>query len=78
MNSQPVLLMIAGPNGSGKTTLSRQLLADGVDLGVYINPDDIAATLHGTYADRVAEAQRKADEIRQACLNIHVSFSFEQ
>jgi len=77
MTDQPVLLMIAGPNGSGKSTLTRQLVAEGIDLGVYINPDDIAEGLTGDYPDRVAKAQRRADEIRQDCLARRVSFSFE-
>jgi len=77
MSERPVLLMIAGPNGSGKTTLTRQLLADGIDLGIYINPDDIAATLVGTYDERVQEAQRKADVLRDTCLKDRISFSFE-
>lgn len=36
--------MIAGPNGSGKSTLI-ELLRKNVDLGVYINADDIEANL---------------------------------
>ncbi len=75
--SSPVLLMIAGPNGSGKTTLTRQLQADGLDLGTYINPDDIAQELSGSYAERVADAQTIADEMRQHCLHRRESFSFE-
>jgi predicted ABC-type ATPase len=39
----PFVAMIAGPNGSGKTTLIRRLQDQGVDLGQYINADDIAA-----------------------------------
>lgn len=37
--------MIAGPNGSGKSTLI-ELLRKSVDLGVYVNADDIEANLH--------------------------------
>jgi predicted ABC-type ATPase len=36
------MTMVAGPNGSGKTTLTRHLAARGIDLGIYINADDIA------------------------------------
>ena len=36
--------MIAGPNGSGKSTLI-ELLRKSVDLGVYVNADDIEANL---------------------------------
>jgi predicted ABC-type ATPase len=77
VSEKPVLLIVAGPNGSGKTTLTRQLRASGVDLGFYINPDVIAETLAGSYEDRVAQAQRIADEQRQDCLARRVSFSFE-
>lgn len=77
MSGAPFLLMVAGPNGSGKSTLTRQLRADGVDLGVYINPDDIAATLQGSYDTRVLEAQQRAEALRQDCLRRRVSFSFE-
>jgi len=69
--------MIAGPNGSGKTTLTRELRIRGVDLGVYINPDDIAAELRGAYAARVAAAQAEADRLRDDCLSRRVGFSFE-
>lgn len=62
--SVPRLVIIAGPNGSGKTTLTRQLLAEGLEFGNYINPDDIAATLAGDYEDRVRRAQKIADELR--------------
>jgi len=73
----PVLLIIAGPNGSGKTTITRQLRAANADLGVYINPDDIAQQLTGSYDGRVAQAQRMAETQRQDCLNRRPSFSFE-
>lgn len=69
--------MIAGPNGSGKTTLTNQLRADGVDLGRYINPDEIAKTLTGTYEARVREAQTIASDTRRACLDAGECFSFE-
>jgi ABC-type lipoprotein export system ATPase subunit len=38
------LRMIAGPNGSGKSTLM-ELLKTSVNTGVYINPDEIEASL---------------------------------
>lgn len=52
MAEQPRLRVFAGPNGSGKSTMYRQVrmtkLPHGrrVDLGVYVNPDDIGARLH--------------------------------
>ncbi|ANW04634.1 hypothetical protein LMTR13_35390 [Bradyrhizobium icense] len=69
--------MVAGPNGAGKTTLTRHLLANGVDLGEYINPDEIAAELSGTLAERTREAQAIADSRRDACIRAKRSFSFE-
>jgi len=36
--------MIAGPNGSGKSTMI-ELLRKSVDLGIYVNADDIEASL---------------------------------
>jgi predicted ABC-type ATPase len=74
---QPFLLMVAGPNGSGKTTLTTTLRQSGVNLGVYINPDDIAAELTGDYDTRVLAAQEIADKTRDRCLDEKVSFSFE-
>ena len=73
----PFVRMIAGPNGSGKSTLTRRMLADGIDLGFYINPDDIAATFTGDYAGRVRSAQFQADRMRDDCLREGRSFSFE-
>lgn len=73
----PFLLIVAGPNGSGKTTLTRMLRERGVDFGEYINPDDIAINLEGSYEARVAEAQRMADARRDECIEAQRSFSFE-
>lgn len=69
--------MIAGPDGSGKTTLTKRIAASDVDLGTYINPDDIAAGLQGTYAARVMAAQIQADRLRDGCLSAGTTFSFE-
>ena len=52
--------MIAGPNGAGKTTLTRWLRGR-IEFGEYINPDDIAEQLDGTYDERVRQAQMIAD-----------------
>jgi replicative DNA helicase len=75
--SEPFLLMIAGPNGAGKTTLTQHLLRKDVDLGEYINPDDIAAGLTGTLAERTKQAQLIADKRRNECISAKRSFSFE-
>src|SRR6266851_2309336 len=69
--------MIAGPNGAGKTTLTQLLRQRGVDLGRYINPDDIARELEGSYDARVAQAQIAADDRRDECIEARQSFSFE-
>lgn len=73
----PQLIVIAGPNGSGKSTLTQFLLRQGYDFGHYINPDDIAASLNGSYADRVAQAQSIADFERERCVRDGIDFSFE-
>ena len=69
--------MVAGPNGAGKTTLVRWLQQHGMDFGEYINPDDIAQELDGSYDARVREAQSIADRRRDACIQAGRSFSFE-
>src|SRR5947207_7390819 len=69
--------MVAGPNGAGKTTLTKSLREQGIDFGEYINPDDIALELEGSYEERVAEAQRVADYRRDECIAAKRSFSFE-
>ncbi len=61
----PFLLVVAGPDGSGKTTLTRSLRAAGLDFGEYINPDEIALDLEGSYDARVRQAQSIADRARQ-------------
>lgn len=69
--------MVAGPNGSGKTTLTDFLRSNEIDLGRYINPDEIAAVLSGAYDDRVRAAQRIADQQRLDSLARRLSFTFE-
>jgi predicted ABC-type ATPase len=69
--------VIAGPNGSGKTTLTRYLQARGVEFGEYINPDDIAASLQGSYDERVRAAQQIADKRRDDCIASRRDFAFE-
>ena len=69
--------MISGPNGSGKTTLTNQLRARDVDLGEYINPDDITKDLVGSYEARSAAAQQIADTRRDEAIRAGRSFSFE-
>lgn len=54
-----------------------RLQADNVRLGEYINADDIAATLVGSYEDRVRAAQAEAGRRREACLRERRDFAFE-
>jgi len=42
-----------------------------------INPDDIAATLEGSYEDRVRAAQTIADDRREKCIAARQNFAFE-
>lgn len=73
----PILAIFCGPNGSGKTTLTKEILRAGVDLGTYVNPDDIAATLSGTPEERTKAAQDRADAERERCLAERRDFAFE-
>lgn len=50
------LRLIAGPNGSGKTTLTKTLIKQGIPLGQYLNPDDIAR--HICLSDNIASIER--------------------
>lgn len=74
---EPYVVMIAGPNGSGKTRLTQWLQSQGVAMGEYINADDIAASLVGSYESRTKAAQQLADQKRLACINEGRSFTFE-
>jgi predicted ABC-type ATPase len=44
---------VAGPNGAGKSTFTEEILTKHVNLGVYINPDEIAKTLIGDKIESV-------------------------
>ena len=68
---------MAGPNGSGKSTLTHWLRKRGVEFGVYINADEIAKELGGSYDERVRLAQRITDERRDESIREKRDFSFE-
>ena len=44
----PRLRMFAGPNGSGKTTVKNTLGKPESWFGMYINPDDLEASIRHT------------------------------
>ena len=73
----PLLTVIAGPNGSGKSTLIASLLEQGVELGLYLNADDIARDLYGAPAEVAAQAQQLVRDRRQAALAEQCDHSFE-
>ena len=77
MDRKPKLILIAGPNGSGKSTVTNHLMSKGVDFGIYINPDEIAARLTGNDLNRAKQAQSIAEKQRHDLLNKGVSHSFE-
>lgn len=71
------LRLVAGPNGAGKTTFTKQLLTHHVNLGVYVNPDDIAKTLHGDPESCAKEAQQIAIHTREQLLFKGKSMTYE-
>ncbi|MEO6092471.1 MAG: AAA family ATPase [Novosphingobium sp.] len=76
----PFVTMIAGPNGSGKSTLIARLIDSGVDLGEYLNADDIARRMAGGKAptdDISRAAQIEVRERRQLALAEMRDHSFE-
>ncbi|KHD07132.1 hypothetical protein PN36_28040 [Candidatus Thiomargarita nelsonii] len=62
------LRLVAGPNGSGKSTFTDNILKKSVNLGVYINPDEIAKTLAGDELTRAKKAQQAAVQQREQLL----------
>jgi len=61
----PGLRLVAGPNGAGKSTFTEEVLKRHVNLGVYINPDEIAKTLTGDELFRAKQAQQIAIQQRE-------------
>jgi predicted ABC-type ATPase len=73
----PVVTMIAGPNGSGKTTLYRNLMAEGLDFGEYLNADDIAKTKRGNPVQIGQEAQAVVRKRRDLALTARQDYCWE-
>jgi predicted ABC-type ATPase len=73
----PRLRLVAGPNGAGKSTFTEKLLKEHVNLGVYVNPDEIAATLIGDELSRAKEAQQIAIRQREQLLCECQSMTYE-
>jgi len=71
------LRLIAGPNGAGKSTFTSEILSKHVDLGIYINPDEIATTLEGDDLTRAKKAQQIAVQQREQLLLENQSLSYE-
>jgi predicted ABC-type ATPase len=71
------LRLIAGPNGAGKSTFTSEILIKHVDLGIYINPDEIAITLEGDDLVRAKKAQQIAVQQREQLLIESQSISYE-
>ena len=55
----PIVTMIACPNWSGKSTLYRNLVAEGIVFGDYLNADDIARE----QGSRDSSGSRRAQEV---------------
>ncbi len=75
--SLKLLNVFAGPNGSGKSTLIGHLQTSGLQLGEYINADDIVKALGLIGDDGSRQGQLLADEARERCLINGSDFSFE-
>jgi predicted ABC-type ATPase len=82
---QPVMTVFAGPNGSGKSTLTRRMMRD-LNLGTYINADDIAseafeaarrANLAAKRIDFEEPAFHEAAKRRLGCIDAFQDFAFE-
>jgi predicted ABC-type ATPase len=73
----PRLRLVAGPNGAGKSTFTEKLLKKHVNLGVYINPDEVAKTLLSDEICRATAAQKIAIQLREQLLHDGQSMTYE-
>jgi predicted ABC-type ATPase len=67
----PRLRMFAGPNGSGKTTIKNNLRWPNEWFGIYINPDDLEASIRNSRCLSLAsfDLHTTTDEIQQHFAN---------
>ena len=64
-NPRPRLIVIAGPNGAGKTTLTERVLAhEWLEGCEYVNPDQIAQTVFGDWAQVIVTESSRQTESR--------------
>ena len=69
------LRLVAGPNGSGKSTFTEKILKKHVNLGNYVNPDEIAKTLEGN--EPAKAAQQIGIQLREQFLLERKSMTYE-
>jgi len=77
MMNIPRIRLVAGPNGAGKSTFTEKLLKNQVNLGIYVNPDEIAKRLTGDEWLRAKEAQQIAIRQREQLLCEGQSMTYE-
>lgn len=54
MSESPSVVVIGGPNGAGKTTISREVIAEILKIGEFVNADVIAQGLSGFEPEKAA------------------------
>ena len=77
---KPELLIIAGPNGAGKTSVTGKILKhEWVEGCVYINPDNIAQDMFGSWnsPEAILKAAQYASKRREECIVNRESLLFE-
>lgn len=74
----PTLYILAGPNGAGKTTASKTLLPEIFHCDIFLNADEIAATLNPKNVEAVAmQAARIMLQQIESNISLRQSFCIE-
>lgn len=74
----PLLTLLAGPNGAGKSTYAQRNLRDLVEVGAFLNTDDMARDLLADDVQAVAmRAGRQMLTTREAMLSARRTFCIE-